>query len=494
MRGRIFAGKYRVRRLLGEGGMGTVHEAEHTETGRRVALKVLNRDELTDSAEALLRFEREARAAGVADSEHVVQVLDAGREAATDTPFLVMEYLEGEDLRQILERLGPLPPDVALRIAAQACVGLESAHAAGIVHRDIKPANVFLARRDDGVLEVKILDFGIAKVRHAASGVGAGDLTETGRMLGSPRYMSPEQVQGLKTIDHRADIWSLGAVLYKCLTGRTPHDEAETQGQLMVATCTVPPPPIRDLAPWVPSPCAAVVHRALELKPDRRFPSAGSMRDAIRACLPNGCDLSETILRSLGSLERTPVSARAPDGSPTVVEGRAQRTEPTTAAAVSTRAIPERRRRLRWGLAAAVTAAVLGVTIYGRSRQEPPVSRVSEALRPLVDAPIVLTGTPQATPPAARTAQVGIAPSTAAVEVNGRRATVRHGSVEVTGALGSLHRVRVSHGGQTTVHQVALTEAGPVPSAIRLVGPKKSPAPTPSETAVVESGLDTKFE
>jgi eukaryotic-like serine/threonine-protein kinase len=294
MLGKTIDGKYQIVRLLGQGGMGAVYEATHVGTGRRVALKVIIAE--TISRDAILRFQREARAAGVIESQHIVQVLDTGIDRELGVPFMVMEYLLGEDLQKLYERIGALSPELALRIAAQACAGLQKAHEAHVVHRDIKPANIYLARRDDDLV-VKLLDFGIAKVKEEQLTGGTDPaLTRTGSMMGSPLYMSPEQAQGLKTVDHRTDVWSLGAVLYEVLAGKTPHHRAETLGQLIMAICSAPPAPIQQLAPTVPQALADIVHRALQLDPKDRFQSVAEMRDAIRQLLLQGTNLTEAML------------------------------------------------------------------------------------------------------------------------------------------------------------------------------------------------------
>jgi len=191
---RIIGGKYEILSKLGQGGMGTVYEARHTGTGRRVAVKevkeVAGDDSSRSGAQIIERFEREARATGTIESQHIALVLDSGTDAETRHPYLVMELLKGEDLQQVLARLGPLPEDVALRIAAQAAVGLLRAHDAGVVHRDIKPANIFLARTDTQII-VKLLDFGIARVKEQLQSPQNPALTTTGLMLGTPLYMSP---------------------------------------------------------------------------------------------------------------------------------------------------------------------------------------------------------------------------------------------------------------------------------------------------------------
>src|SRR5690349_16972226 len=181
--------KYQVQKLLGAGAMGAVYEAEHTGTGRRVALKVIMGQFAKDEG-LVARFHREARAAGSIETQHITQVLDTGFDKESELPFMVMEFLEGEDVQHLLKRTGPIHPDIALRIVAQACLGLQKAHDKNVVHRDIKPANLFLAKRDAGEIIIKLLDFGIAKTKMDQSQeTESAGLTKTGNMLGSPLYM-----------------------------------------------------------------------------------------------------------------------------------------------------------------------------------------------------------------------------------------------------------------------------------------------------------------
>jgi urea transport system substrate-binding protein len=292
----ILGGRYAMIRLLGQGGMGAVYEARHTSTGRRVAVKLITAD-LLRNPDLATRFEVEARAAGCLESQHIAAVLDAGRDAVRGAPFLVMEYLVGEDLSQLLTRVGALPVDVALRIAAQACRGLEKAHQAGIVHRDIKPANIFLSTRDGDEVVVKLVDFGIAKIAAERQSTDGGThLTRTGTLLGSPQFMSPEQARGDAAVDHRADLWSLGVVLHKALTGRTPHHSIDGLGALLMAICSVPTAPVERIAPWVPTEVARVVEKALALDPAARFQAAEEMSRALKALLPGGHALTTSML------------------------------------------------------------------------------------------------------------------------------------------------------------------------------------------------------
>ncbi|WP_433931037.1 protein kinase [Sorangium cellulosum] len=319
MIGAVIDGKYRIAKLLGEGAMGSVYEAEHTATGRRCAIKVISSLDLTRDPRIVQRFQREARAAGAIDTQHITQVLDAGVDRETKLPFLAMEYLSGEDLQHLLLRTGPLAPHVALRIAVHCCLGLQKAHDAGVVHRDIKPHNLFLARRDAGEIIIKLLDFGIAKVKmDQANDTEGADLTKTGSLVGSPLYMSPEQAVGQREIDHRTDIWSLGAVLYQALSGRTPFHDIKALGQLILSICSGPVPPLQDHAPWVPAEIAAVVHRCLQQDPARRFQSAQDMLATLRPMLPYGWAIQEDMLVPLTEAHRHHVAPRLGANAPEV--------------------------------------------------------------------------------------------------------------------------------------------------------------------------------
>ncbi|MDB4994189.1 MAG: protein kinase [Myxococcaceae bacterium] len=327
--------KYEVVRELGKGAMGSVYEARHTGTGRRVAIKLIL-EEMLSGHGIIERFEREARAAGAIDSPHITQVLDSGTDRKTGAPYLVMEFLAGEDLGALERRLRPLRPELALRIIAQVLEGLDRAHAGGVIHRDIKPPNLMVARKEtshgDPEYLVKLCDFGIAKVKAdpLASSQNVA-LTHTSALLGSPLYMSPEQVKGAKDIDARSDVWSVGVVLYQLLTGSTPHPEADTLGLLLLAICSETPPTVQSRAPWVPTEVATIVHRAIKMDASARFQSAREMLDAVLLLLPDGTRVTESMLTPMTDEERAFAAVQAP-----VSTGR--RAAPPT---LDLRAVPE---------------------------------------------------------------------------------------------------------------------------------------------------------
>ena len=278
--GSVVAGKYRVDRLLGHGGMGAVFQATNLAIGKRVALKFLTRDAARD-AEAAQRFQREALAASMVESSHIVQIFDSGT-SDDGLPFLVMELLTGEDVRARLQREQRLSVEVAAAIGVQVLRALVRAHAQGIVHRDLKPDNIYLCERDDGALLVKLVDFGVSKL---ARGPALDTLTGRGTVLGTAYYMSPEQAQALEDVDGRTDLFSVGAILYECLSGRPPH-VGPTYEAVLIAICTKDPEDIRSLAPVVPRALADVIHRALARERSQRYASAEAMLDELCAALP----------------------------------------------------------------------------------------------------------------------------------------------------------------------------------------------------------------
>jgi serine/threonine-protein kinase len=276
----IVAGKYRLTRLLGRGGMGSVWEGVHTSLGTRVAVKFIE-SEYADSPDARNRFENEARAAATLKSKHVVQVYDHGV-MPDGRPYIVMEFLAGEPLDSRLERVGRLSPVDATRIVMHVARALTKAHQAGIVHRDLKPENVFLVWDDEDHADVgKVVDFGIAKFTNADMGLSSS--TRTGSVLGTPYFMSPEQARGLRSVDYRTDLWALGVIAYRCLVGSLPFT-GEAVGDLLVKICTAPIPVPSQMAPDLPPAFDAWFAKALDRDPERRFTSALEMVEHLGAC------------------------------------------------------------------------------------------------------------------------------------------------------------------------------------------------------------------
>ncbi len=262
--GDILLGKYRIEKVLGRGGMGIVVAAHHVELGQHYAIKFLLPTGL-EHQEAVARFLREARTSAVLKSEHVARVHDVGH-AENGAPYMVMEYLEGRDLKAILRAEGPLRADLALTYVLQACDAVAEAHAMGIVHRDLKPANLFLAQRRNGTPCIKVLDFGISKIL----GTDDTSLTATNATLGSVRYMSPEQISNSKTVDTRTDIWALGATLFELLTNRSPF-RGESSLEIVSRILQEEPMSVRELRPDIPEFVEFVIARCLRKRREDRF-------------------------------------------------------------------------------------------------------------------------------------------------------------------------------------------------------------------------------
>jgi serine/threonine protein kinase len=338
-------GNYVAKQELGSGGMGVVYLCEHPLIRRRVAAKVLH-EELALSEEIVRRLFAEAKAANEIDSEHIIEVLDFGRisDNGRELVYLLMEFLEGEGLGHRLWRIG-LTIEESLHIVAQCCSALEASHKVGIVHRDLKPENIFLLERRGDPNFVKILDFGIAKVSGSPS-----TKTRTGVLLGTPAYMSPEQCRGSGAVDARADVYSLGIVLYELCTGDVPFN-AEGYGQVLLAQMTEPPPPPSSKNKDLPKVVEAVILRALEKDPAKRYQSMSELGRAIAeaenflgsrtpvAQIPRkGLHQRETVLRAerkAGSVENALRKVAPTPVDPTMaaqmanisVEGATQRME-----------------------------------------------------------------------------------------------------------------------------------------------------------------------
>jgi eukaryotic-like serine/threonine-protein kinase len=280
--GKTIAGRYILRGLVGHGGMGAVYEAEHVGLGKRAAIKFVDPEFATDE-NVVARFAREARAMSAIESAHIVTVFDAGSEDGR--PYLVMELLRGEDLGQRLRRMGRVPLNEAMHIIAQVLKGLARAHGAGIIHRDLKPDNVFLVKHDTDPLFAKIVDFGISKIERPRANTHPLALTGRGTVLGTPFYMSPEQAQASSDVDGRTDLYSVGAILFECLTGRPPHT-GESYEQVILSICMRDAPAVRSIDQSVSPEVSAFVERALARDRNQRFASAERMLAALHQVAP----------------------------------------------------------------------------------------------------------------------------------------------------------------------------------------------------------------
>ena len=306
--GDVVAGKYVVEHVLGSGGMGVVLSARHVDLGEWFAIKVV-RPSFARHAESVARFVREARAAARIKSEHVARVHDVGR-LENGAPYMVMEYLAGLDLDQHLRQRGPLHVEEALDYVLQACEAIAEAHASGVVHRDLKPANLFLTRRADGSPLVKVLDFGMSKAGGGEAELQQ-ELTATASVLGSPHYMSPEQVRSSKNIDARSDVWALGVILHRLLTGGHAF-AAETLSSCLAKIVMDPPASVRERAPWVPAPLEAVVMRCLEKDVSLRLQSVAVLAVELAPFAPRSQLSIERIVNVLGLPQQRPAAAAAP--------------------------------------------------------------------------------------------------------------------------------------------------------------------------------------
>jgi eukaryotic-like serine/threonine-protein kinase len=419
----LVAGKYRLSRLLGRGGMGSVWEGVHTTLGTRVAVKFIE-SEHVNSPEARTRFENEARAAATLKSKHVVEVYDHGV-MDDGRPFIVMEFLEGEPLDKRLDRVGRLHPKDTARIIGQVCRALTKAHAARIVHRDLKPENVFLVWDDeDGADIAKVVDFGIAKFTEGGATGSSSSATRTGSVLGTPYYMSPEQARGLRSVDQRSDLWSLGVIAYRCMVGTLPF-EGEAIGDLLVKLCTAPIPVPSQVAPDVPPGFDAWLQKALTREVDQRFQTAAELSQSLAAV----CGLSvrgaygtgEVPMMGPGSMQGAPggaissgaYSAVHPYATP--LSSHLQAAQVTGAPMTQTPAPTPAKRSNAGALIAAGFAAVLvlgvgGLVLAKVLTKTPATADVAAAALPGVQAPVTAAQPSAPSVPATPTASGEVTP------------------------------------------------------------------------------------
>lgn len=439
MVGGTLAGKYAIEGVLGEGGMGTVFVARHLELDEIVAVKVL-RDDVAKNPIAVARFLREGKIAARIRSEHIVKVRDVGR-TEEGAPYLVMEYLEGEDLEAMLEREGSFPVEFSVDCILQACDAIASAHAAGIVHRDLKPGNLFATRRRNGSLVIKVLDFGISKL---------GDLSEVGHrtnveeVFGSPFYMSPEQLLSSATADARSDVWSLGVVLFELLTGQRPLD-GSSLAQLHLNILQGTPLDPLSLRPDLPPELAATVLSCLVRDRDQRM---ASVQDLAFALAPYASEEGRKVLAEIEE-------AGAPRPSPSLPVQRGR--IPSAVDAAASAPLP--------ALPIASAGALAADTVLTDNRTE-----ASWSSRPV--------------PPAGRRRHVLLGGAVLGALLIGGALFVlwpRSPSVEVVGVGAASATEAVGSEVATSAASVPLDEPAPAP------GPDLLPVPEPSGDSVTKT-------
>jgi serine/threonine-protein kinase len=374
--GDTLAGKYRIDKVLGTGGMGVVVAAHHIQLDEKVAIKFLLPQALA-STETVARFAREARAAVKIKSEHVARVTDVGT-LESGAPFMVMEYLQGSDLSDWIQQRGALPIEQAAEFVLQACEAVAEAHALGIVHRDLKPSNLFVTRRPDGTSTVKVLDFGISKTSSDAASMG---MTATSSVMGSPLYMSPEQMQSSKDVDARSDIWAIGIILYELLTGDSPF-QADTMPKLVLGIMSSAPPPLRNKRPDAPKGLEQVILKCLEKDRGKRFQSVAEFAQALYEFAPRRSRISveriKGVLREAGisgtGLALAPSSEGLSESPPSGGTGASWGRTATDATS------PGARKFIFMGLgAAAILAVILVVVLQTRPSGPDPASSATSA-------------------------------------------------------------------------------------------------------------------
>jgi eukaryotic-like serine/threonine-protein kinase len=351
--GQVLDGKYRIVRLIGEGGMGAVFEGENVRISRRVAIKVLHGAAL-EKAETVQRFEREAQAAGRIGSDHILEILDLGT-LSDGERYMVMEFLNGETLSARIKHHTRLTPEQIVPLIRQALVGLGAAHQAGIIHRDLKPDNIFVLHEKTGIRDyVKIIDFGISKFNALG---GDMNMTRTGAVMGTPYYMSPEQAKGSGGVDHRSDIYAIGVILYEAVTGEVPFT-GNTFNELMFKIVLSEPRPLAQVIPNLDPRFTEIVTRAMAREPGQRFANADEMIKALDALGYGGKAVPATVTNPQVFQGQAPPVAQAPfaQSSGGAVGGVTAGTQGTFA--TSQQGVPGAASR-RSGLGVAVGAAVL---------------------------------------------------------------------------------------------------------------------------------------
>jgi eukaryotic-like serine/threonine-protein kinase len=482
---------YLLQALIGQGAMGAVYRALSA-AGAEVAVKTLKPELMGDHSR---RFLRESQLVRGLRHAHVVSTLDAGVDPRTGLMFLVMPLLKGRDLEHVLDELGALEPQTAVRVALQAARGLSAAHRIDIVHRDVKPGNLILDE-EQGELIVRVCDFGIAKQLG-----GASSLTATGSQLGTPDYVSPEQLKSSKHVDARADVWSLGATLYEMLSGVAPYSHIDSVFDLIAAIVAEDVPHLQGRAPWIEPDLCLVVHRALQRDPARRFATMDAFAAALRPLAGGDERLEPSHLTALPAKTRlatarrvdlriAPPAASPPPPTPTAqpkartpdvdasVQANAPSPERRSAVAGPARAASPRTRsapaaqasKSTLAVVALASAVVAGGGAYLFARAHAPLAASPAAQR--LASPSAVPVAPETAAALPRvSATVRITPPEASVTTPSGPVQVVAGVATLTGRAGEILNVTVSHGGTTRAYAVSLGSDGVATPGQLPVGP-----------------------
>ena len=396
----LVAGKYQVTRLIGRGGMGSVWEARHVSLGTKVAIKFVEVEQ-AKGAEARDRFQNEARAAASIQSKHAIKVYDHGL-LDDGRPYIVMELLTGEPLDSRLTLFGRIPVQETARMVLQIARALQQAHDSGITHRDLKPENIFLVHSVDDDDEIaKVLDFGIAKLTDPSHALAVSSSTKTGVLMGTPYFMSPEQARGLKSVDFRSDLWALGVIVFRCVTGELPFT-GEALGDLLVKICAAPIPVPSSVLPDVSPQFDAWMAKALQREPQDRFRTATEMAEALAMVAGISIRVPSRRSRSFPP----PTAATMPE---TLATGRSPSTAATTPLMVTSSPLtastvpppqPGVSARLVLGLAIVGLGVAGGGTYFVMTRsQTTAITAAAHAPSSVSSAPPAAPSSPTASPP-----------------------------------------------------------------------------------------------
>lgn len=484
MIGQVIARKFQLVRLLGAGGMGAVFEAEDTLLKRRVALKLMKPDVARSRAMAE-RFIREGRAANAIEHRNIVRVFDLAMDEESGSLFIVQELLCGESLAARLEREQRLTVAEAVVVLDSVLDALQCAHDKGIVHRDIKPDNVFLHRGEDGSIVPKIIDFGISKVTSAQQeGLSK---TQTGTALGTPYYMSPEQIRGDSDIDHRADLWSAGVMAFEMMTGRRPFN-GDNYNMLIINIITSPPPDASAVEPSVPHSVSEVIKRSLMMDREQRYSDARSLREALdEAVLESGARVTNVIPLAPASMK--PAAKTEHAGTPMI--------EADSLASMTVDPPPPTlaRKRFSWiaiGASVALVAVVAAVGVRTSRERARPAALPAAVIAPSQTSVASTTATsPQPAPrdePAARPTTTATN-ATTATTVTAATSAATQGSASVSRGGRGRDRVAMTApvaGTTTSATRVAETTRGPdAPREVPREAPVERPAPRTAEAPVI---------